>query len=280
MATALVTTGGKPGSWYKYFGQAFKEPGQHGRSDAIANITGTAVYELATLVNLSAWGSDASSMLVSVGSITGPYYTMPRLAFSADGGITWAPMLVPLLHADSESWDRSTTSGELFAYLGLAPGPQGAGYFWFFYTYLEPGAGFGERYLSRRKVTMRMLQTEVAPRAMQARVALQQQYKQRREPLHPHANGEDHWATTAMVPPGWGAVAGPAAVLGTLMTSPPGASADASGSAGAKSVAPAARPLFDCYIEQWDDHMVAMDVQVCVCYVCYLCCVCCVRVWS
>jgi hypothetical protein len=45
------------------------------------------------------------------------------------------------------------------------------------------------------------------------------------------------------------------------------------GGAGTGSVAPAVRPLFDCYIDMWDDHMVAMDEQVCVlCTVhCVLC---------
>jgi hypothetical protein len=51
----------------------------------------------------------------------------------------------PLIYADAESWDRGNVSQELIAYPSLVVDPINASVMWFYYTYLEPGAGFRDR---------------------------------------------------------------------------------------------------------------------------------------
>ena len=41
---SLVTSGGVPGSWFKYYQGGWTEPGRHGRSTLLNNITGTSVH--------------------------------------------------------------------------------------------------------------------------------------------------------------------------------------------------------------------------------------------
>ena len=102
LARASVKSGGVPGSWSKFFKGSFEtnQNGLYGDSDAIANITGTAVYS----IRFSSSPPGDDTYLVSLGSETSPSYLMPRLAFSKNG-INWRPMVHPLLHTDG-SWNR------------------------------------------------------------------------------------------------------------------------------------------------------------------------------
>ena len=128
---------------------------------------------------------------------------------------------------------------------------------------------------------MVMHASPVTPGPMQARVVLQQSVVKRRATVHLGAGPRrdatgvaitDHWATTAMIPPDrlvTGSGSGEAVVMGALMTTPYGqpqsmkhmeekdAATNTSASTSVSTFG--TKPLFDCYISHWEDHMVGLE---------------------
>lgn len=242
LATSPTTAGG-PGSWRKYHEGAFTEPGVGGRSSAIAGISGTSVHSLAL--------PRCGASLVSVGN----QQTWPphSLAFSANG-IDWAPMKAPLMPLDGYSWNRSSPAvGELHAYPSLvgahaarslgAAGEQT----YLYYTYLEPGATFADRYLVRRPLSFSAGANDTASCGATrntSRVLLA---------LSGYVGDGDHWTTTALVPASRGyrpvALARGAGLRGRGVYTH------------TSQTSPLQRPLYDCYLAQWRDHMVASESE-------------------
>ena len=258
-AASSLAARGVPGAWRKFWRGGYTEPGRGGASDALANITGTAVYSTSGEGAALGWG--ACPMLVSVGSSSAPYYGSPRLAFSPNG-TAWRAMTPPLLHADGahpaahtgvephRRMDRRNASGIVpspaQAVTGRAtparpscsrtspspatptaqrPSPWTARRRCF-YTYLQPGETFHTRYLAARRIWVSVEQAPITPGAMQATVALSQCRRG-------GAGGPaEYWATTAMVPTELGYACAPP--LGALLTSTEGMGAAA------------VRPLHDC----------------------------------
>ncbi len=212
LAKAPGDSGGMPGAWLKWHNGSFGEPGLGGTATTLGWF-GTAVSRFVPADRLVLPVND-----VAFGGI--------KLQLSADG-FAFQPIQEPLLILEEESWDRKPESGELFAYIsmvGLQGGREWSDGFYLFYTYLQPGEDFSQRYLVRRKVDVEVAAQPASP---QVRVALSRYFSD--------AN-KDHWVTTA-------AVASHAFefVLGYLFTKDLGSMT----------------PLWDCYIPSWDDHMVA-----------------------
>lgn len=240
VARATRSSGGVPGSWYKFKDGAWTEPGVGGESTAVGGaIPGTAVY----------YRRDGDDF-VGIGS-AGCSYPLPTLGWSRQPHQGWQCLDEPLLHLDGNSWKRSNTSGELVAYTALSglgggedfPSGDGTGFLW--YTYLEPGATFADRYLVRRSLTLAMAAEAVGADVPQVTVALS---------LYRRASAAspDHWATTALVPASR-QYEQAEEVLCRLMTS--AVAANPSGNA--------TLPLLDCLNEATGDHMVGATAAEC-----------------
>lgn len=164
----------------------------------------------------------------------------PRLSFSrpdspGDAPVSWQPANEPLIFADSGSWDRANTSHELIAYASVVVDPTESDQLWFYYTYLEPGAGFTQRYFVRRRVD-----TVTSSQPFLAGAVVLTMLK---GPARAGRAG-DWWATTAVNVPNSnytrvGAVGGAVFVSG----------------------GPNRTRLVDCYISGWDDHMVGYETE-------------------
>jgi hypothetical protein len=208
VARSSISSGGVPGSWWKYFQGEWSEPGLGGNATRIDGLVGSTVYK------------HTSGNLLSVGNGYGI-----SLSFGANA-LSWKEVAAPLLYAERSQWDRTTNSTELIAYPAFVPAAGGTGpianNFWLYYTYLEPGAIFSQRYLVRRSVTVSITSS---PNNIQVGVELSR-----------YRAGATTWVTTA-VP-----LAGNFSYnqsLGYMLTAQY-----------ANTV-----PLYDCYIDDWQDYM-------------------------
>eukprot|EP00750_Incisomonas_marina_P003878 INCI13421.7.p1 GENE.INCI13421.7~~INCI13421.7.p1 ORF type:complete len:566 (+),score=54.76 INCI13421.7:240-1937(+) len=271
VAVSTVSCGGKPLCWNKLLNRSFDSPGVGGNSDNLVNLTGTAVIaaEYRTVASSVRSNTPGTTLFAAVGSRREPFALKPRLSFSRNG-IEWAGVPVPLLHTDSSNWTRDASSDDLIGYetivapdggqllqlYGSAPSSQ-EGTFLLFYTYLDPGATFQDRYLVMRNVTLRM-DSSVEPAAFKARVALSLyrcDLPVSDSGMHGGTNTTkaDWWATTAAMtlqPCQASDVTAPVVV--TILTSDP----TPDGVVG--------RPLVDCFFEAIGDHMVAVSHDECV----------------
>jgi hypothetical protein len=175
----------------------------------------------------------------------GPWlYGSLGVSTSSDGVSDWQPALYPLLHGDGSSWARNNASTELFAYPALsgALGSQDVqcSGFWLYMTYLQPGEDFSRRYLVRRWVNVTVFASP-QPGSVPLGFAALSVY----EAADSAHSRVDHWATTAMIPRAmqYSVVGG----VGALLTAAPPAIADA------------VVAVFDCYIAEWNDHMVGVE---------------------
>jgi len=134
-----------------------------------------------------------------------------------------------LLHVTQYSWNRTGNPGELVAYVALQ-GPSGnlnmGDDLTFWYTYLQPGQDFNQRYLVKRNVKMVLNPQPVTGPKTHVALTLYQ-------------SPGDSWATTAMIPPTLNYKQ--IQLLGGVFTS----------GAYANTVS-----IYDCYISEWDDHMI------------------------
>ena len=160
LARSLVTDAGVPGSWTKWHNASFGiEPGVGGRSDALSEIAGTAVYRVVP---------GAAGTLVSVGmAYSGPL----AISWSAlGGGVTQfaGAEAGPIFTFGRSSWAREKNSSELCGYPALSSARgspdrtlNASDPLFVYFTYLAPGEDFSRRWLIRR--SLRILQANAAP---------------------------------------------------------------------------------------------------------------------
>jgi len=174
VARSLISSGGKPGTWYKYCNGSYSEPGIGGKTSAIPNLNSHTVvqHESGLLMGIYGQGIGANFGLNS---------------------LTWSPTYVPILYSDPGTWSRNAQSLELVAYATLGP-LNGSGPIenecWAYYTYLLPGQGFNDRYFIKRLVTFSMADSEITPQSGTA--------------LSRYVAGNDYWTTTSMVTSNYG----------------------------------------------------------------------------
>ena len=260
LARSAVTDGGVPGSWKKYLcsrteGCGFTSDGLGGDSSVLSGITGpTVTWRPQPGANSSGGGAGTNSSggagggggeFIAVGTRGGGVWQDPvlvgcgpRLSFArpAEGEppVRFEPAAEPLIFADSESWARSNASRELFAYDSIVVDPVDSSTLWYYYTYLQPGASFRERYFVRRRID-----TDRTSAINASRVILTLRQGQAR----PDGREGDWWASTAAVPSS--AAFAFVATVGTVLVT-----------GGENRV-----KLIDCYISQWDDHMIAHESE-------------------
>jgi hypothetical protein len=222
VARSPVGQGG-PGTWSKYYGGSFSQPGLGGQASALSGIGFSWVSWL-----------DPASAIVGLQYISGMAGSWDvGFTFSADG-ITFHPLTYPAFAIEDMNWNRSSDAHELYAYPSLIAldgnrehlGDQ----FWFYFMYLKPGEGFDRRYLMRRFVA-RVTPQEGDPLGNVSRISLD---RFRNSSLH------DDWVTTIIVDePGYEYHSH----LGYLLTSNVAGTIEVN----------------DCHIEGWSDHMVTVN---------------------
>lgn len=151
VARSEVSSGGLPGTWYKYYQGEFQSDGLGGDYTYLPDIVGSFVSVLNAIGNTSlvAVGTAQSGVRISV--------SMPE---SDDQiGIDWTIVSAPLLLTDmgSSPWNRVANSSELWAYPKLVPldgGNELDDVFWLYCMYLFPGQNFGQRYIVRSLINL------------------------------------------------------------------------------------------------------------------------------
>lgn len=223
LAHSHISDGGRPGTWQKYFNGTFSQPGVHGESSPIA------VWDdLAT-----SWVSFNTYLNRYVG-FSGKWQRGFGLSLSADG-MNWAALPYLIIPTEGEWLNRDADSKELAAYPSLISTYGDSNHiddtFWLYYMYLNPGKGFDDRYLLRRKIHLEWtdsdMQIELVPH-----IALVQ-----------YRNNDDTWATTTNTYTNYESVE----TVGYLFT----------------DQIPNSKPVYDCYIDFWDDHMLTIDDPTC-----------------
>jgi hypothetical protein len=211
VARSPVSSGGVPGTWNKYYEGDWSEPGLGGNSSRVDWLQGSTIYK------------HRSGNLISVG-----YGAGFTLAFGEDP-VTWGQLDEPLLFAEGQ-WVRTHPSRELIGYPALVPMEGGTdpldNKFWLYYTYLEPSAGFVDRYLVRRQVELVFSNSTEAV----AKVGVE---------LSRYTSGNATWVTTTLPISGGFSYN---QSMGYVLT------------AEARHTV----PLYDCYIDMWDDYIVGI----------------------
>ena len=148
LARSLVTDGGRPGTWWKYYNGSFSQPGLGGESSALAS------------------GSVLGRAWVSYNTSLGAYMGFSwstqgfGISTSSNGINNWTQVSGTLLTTDHTFWGRGPESGELIEYMSLigldgTQDVQGADW-WLYYNMRIPARGqpaSGDtRYLVRRSV--------------------------------------------------------------------------------------------------------------------------------
>ena len=258
LARSAVADGGVPGTWKKYLctskdGCGFTSDGLGGDSSALSGITGPTVTWRAKAGGNSGNSGNGGNIgnsgcggeFIAIGTRNGGLKWQdpemvgcgPRLSFArpANGEppVKFEPESEPLIFADSESWARSNSSRELYAYSSIVVSGDSSTLWWYF-TYLQPGASFHQRYFVRRRID-----TDHTSTIKASRVSL----TLRQGKARPSGRGGDWWASTAVVPSS--AAFAFVARVGTVLVT-----------GGANRV-----KLIDCYISQWDDHMLAHESE-------------------
>jgi len=137
VARALVTSGGGPGAWYKYYDGNWNQRALGGLSAPLIELTGTQTY-LHT----------PSNSFLSVGNRDAYYQTGTALGAS-DDGITWNFVSDPLLGGDF-AMTRDTILYQ--SLLGKTGGYDVGSQFDLFYLWVPPGETYTTRYQIRRTV--------------------------------------------------------------------------------------------------------------------------------
>ena len=243
LARSAVSSGGVPGSWKKYHCPAarcgFTSDGIGGPSSMVSNIPGSVVaWRPATRGDAGGLGEFVAIGTRGAWHDPALYGHGARLAFSRpavdEPPVAFEPMAEPLIFADDESWSRNNASRELYAYDSIVADPNDPSALWFYYTYLQPGGTFSERYFVRRSVTLE--QHTTAFRASRVVLMLL------RGPTRDGRSG-DWWATSAVVPAAENYTQASEPSLGAVLV----------------TGGPGRKRLTDCFISQWGDHFVAND---------------------
>ena len=106
LARSLVSDGGKPGTWWKYYNGSFSQPGLGGESSSIAS--GTVLGR--------AWVSYNAAVGEYMGFSWSP--TGFGISLSPDG-INWRRVTGDIISTNHEFHNRSLNSGELIEYMSL-----------------------------------------------------------------------------------------------------------------------------------------------------------------
>jgi hypothetical protein len=182
-----------PGMWKKYFNGEWSEPGVDGKSSKVDGL-GVAYWTTThQMVGLD-WVKGGMGLIASP----------DPLHFSA-------ALSQPLMLSEPGDWSRKNGL-ELLSYPSLIDAHTGlnqlSDHWLLAYMYLNPGEGFGKRYLIFRPVDISWSR---APGEPQVGEMLTHWY---------NAAEHDHWATTAPVPGNYAAYK-LVAQLGYVMTAPP-----------------------------------------------------------
>jgi hypothetical protein len=150
LARSLVTDGGRPGTWWKYYNGSFSQPGLGGESTAIASgsVLGRAWVSYNTALNAYmgfSWSSQGFG-----------------ISMSPDGISNWRQVSGTLLWTDHTFWGRGPGSGELIEYMSLVGldgnvDQQGSD-LWLYYMSIPAGqpASGDTRYLVRQALNVSM----------------------------------------------------------------------------------------------------------------------------
>ncbi len=214
VARATVSSGGLPGTWWKWYNGGFTAPGLSSDVTTIGffgvSASHNALFDALTLIGTDKW----------FGGL--------KLSNSKNA-TTFTSVSEPLLITDDEDWARDPADKELIVYPSIIT-PAGNSWvngFYLFYTYLQPGEDFTQRYLVYRKVEVSALPTAAQT---QVRVELNNYFSN---------SLVDNWTTNTMVPNDFGFTQ----KLGYTFTQAQGTETT---------------PIYDCNIPSWNDHMVGV----------------------
>ncbi|WP_028387779.1 hypothetical protein [Legionella fairfieldensis] len=130
------------GMWFKYLNGTWNSPGLGGEATPL-NVYGSP----------SRWAEKDYIMMVSIPSGNSGM----KAAFSSDR-VNFFNLPDPLLISDNASWVRTPDSSQLEAYASVISSEGNRtwhnGFFKLTYMYLAPGAGFSQRYLISRDVSL------------------------------------------------------------------------------------------------------------------------------
>ncbi|MDQ3252811.1 MAG: hypothetical protein M3R15_02715 [Acidobacteriota bacterium] len=180
VARSPISNCGLPGSWSKWHKGLFTEPGIRGKFTPLGLLgTSSSLYRDPS-------SNQAYVALIGVDKWFGGF----KMSLSSDG-INFEQVQDPLLYVPQEEWVRDSNKGELLIYPSVVAPDANSSWrnsFYLFYTYLQPGEDFSNRYLIRRKVEVSSPGKLTSP---QVKVELSSYYSTRRG---------RHWVTTTMVP--------------------------------------------------------------------------------
>jgi len=225
VARSLQSGNGAPGTWYKWYNGGWSQPGQGGQN--------THIYPTYSYVF-----KHSSGNFLSVG-----YYVDMSVSPGSSAPTTFQALNDPILFAPQGQWSRDSSSDELIAYPSFVPlegggGPVGDA-FRFYYMYLPPGGGFGNRYLVEREVTFSYDTTAGVPQ------------------------GGVEWSRYRYNTITWATTTTPAVVA------PRGGQAhsfsylDSLGYIYTSGSYTGAIPLYDCYIPSSDDYIIETSADAC-----------------
>lgn len=223
VARSHISGGGQPGTWYKYSNGTFSSPGVGGSSSPVTHWNNLAL----------SWVSFSTQLNSYIG-FSGFWQRGYGLSVSPDGLTNWTPLPYLILPSGEEGidpgelwWNRDNNSKEIAAYPSLIS-PYGDSdridnVFWLYYLYINPGEHLDQRYWVRRKVWLNYT-SATAPVELVPRIALSRYQK-----------SSDTWVTTTNTDTSYQFKG----IVGYLFT----------------DEIPNSKPLYDCYIEGWGDHM-------------------------
>lgn len=236
LARSHIRDKGLPGTWQKYYNGSFTQPGLGGEASPIASWNNLA----------TSWVS-YNSYLNSYIGFSGVWDNVSDrqkgfgLSTSNDGLNNWATLInnltaQPYLLLSYEgSWDRQADDGDLLAYPSLVSvygdTDKVGDVFWLYYMYLNPGDNFDRRYLVRRKIHIEKVFSST-PIDLTPRIALAK-----------YQNKNDTWSTTKMTNKNYRYIE----ITGYLFT----------------DRITNSKPVYDCYIDSWKNHMLTVDDQTC-----------------
>jgi hypothetical protein len=167
-----------PGHWVKWFNSAWSEPGLGGDATPLS----------AKSAGLARWQRTGET--IGLGSVAGGIGL-----FRSTDHTTFIALPEPLLPNGPGSWTRPDPNefSSYFGILDVESGSNRLGDKWMLsYTYIQPGEGFGQRYLVFRPVDVSISSSPVRP---QVGVMLTRWR---------NARQRERWSTIAPVPPGTG----------------------------------------------------------------------------
>eukprot|EP00045_Choanoeca_perplexa_P010470 m.105914 g.105914 ORF g.105914 m.105914 type:complete len:468 (+) comp15294_c0_seq14:3-1406(+) len=171
VARATTASGGVPGSWWKWYNGSYSQPGLHGDSDMLTGMHDASSvryrHQQQDYISVQQSGSTGLQVMHST------------------NGLDFEALPVVLVPTDYPNWTRASTSGELYAYVspvGLGGTHDVQHDFSLYYTYLQPGETFAQRYPTRRSISL----SNTSGSSLIELVMLR--------------NATDVWTTTALIP--------------------------------------------------------------------------------